>query len=669
MKRTLFIILSVILTLGVVSGIGVSADPLPTSVGDYAFVPNCDEATISKVDLSAATPLEVARYSTVEPRTSPPYALSEYRVTRLAMDSAGNAWALNTMTGTSDLGTQGQVVRVSGGPVYGEDPGETSTSGGIGGLVANDVRVTRFNVGGLGDMPRAINIVETGGSLYLWIGFYHGMYFQKYLYNTHGTDDLTDDTLDTVGSPVDSAPYTPYTATIDNDGMLWCSSRASISVTGYAGVCCFDTLAPPATVTSLTYDPPGTGDNPYSILLKSDGTVWISDGAPWGGDIEERYFAVYNTGLADVVYVGTDVSLGAMRGFMEATDGSGDIWATGIDGQVIMMDWDGAGFEDGDWEGIPKLSGLDELTGIGVDAFGYYWVIRYGNNSMTRFNPATLGDQVTVALGDGPYAYGGFITPAAVPSIMIEKQVSIDQINWFDADDAASAVDASGYAKVYFRVIVTNTGNVPLTDVVVTDPDFTFSGVVTSLGVGESDVSDVLEADAETAAGVYENIARVDANYEPEPGTTYPVSDDDPANYKIEVVGNEGCTPGFWKNHTNCWVDYSSSELVGDVFAIPAELDSLSDDTLMEALRYKGGSKAIGAARILLRHAVAAVLNAAHPDIAYPMPSASAIIADVNAALDGLNRDTILGLKNQLDEYNNRGCSIDAHCNPCTECD
>ena len=40
------------------------------------------------------------------------------------------------------------------------------------------------------------------------------------------------------------------------------------------------------------------------------------------------------------------------------------------------------------------------------------------------------------------------------------------------------------------------------------------------------------------------------------------------------------------------------------------------------------------------------------------------IINAVGLALASLDRDTIEELKNQLDAYNNAGCSIDAHGNP-----
>jgi hypothetical protein len=134
-------------------------------------------------------------------------------------------------------------------------------------------------------------------------------------------------------------------------------------------------------------------------------------------------------------------------------------------------------------------------------------------------------------------------------------------------------------------------------------------------------------------------------------------------------VGENGCTPGFWKNHPDCWCDaYDPDDLVGDVFDIPGDLSELADDTLMAALKYKGGSGVIGAARNLLRHGVSALLNACSDDVPFPMGVAGVIDA-VNTALATLDRDEITAAKNILAMYNELGCSIDAHCNPIEEPD
>ena len=115
----------------------------------------------------------------------------------------------------------------------------------------------------------------------------------------------------------------------------------------------------------------------------------------------------------------------------------------------------------------------------------------------------------------------------------------------------------------------------------------------------------------------------------------------------------EGLTPGFWKNHLDAWVAYSPSQTLGSVFTSGAD-HFPGGRSLLQALRFHGGPSLAGAARILLRAAVAALLNAAHPDISYPL-SESEIISQVNSALDSMDRDTMLDLASILDANNNLG--------------
>ena len=126
-------------------------------------------------------------------------------------------------------------------------------------------------------------------------------------------------------------------------------------------------------------------------------------------------------------------------------------------------------------------------------------------------------------------------------------------------------------------------------------------------------------------------------------------------------IGNEGCTPGYWKNHTSNWEEYSPNQKLKTVFTFPAELAHLGELTLLQALSLKGGSGVQGAARILLRAAVAAFLNAAHEGVGYPYRRFSEpgfILADVNSALASLDRSTMLALAADLDRKNNLGCPL-----------
>jgi len=125
----------------------------------------------------------------------------------------------------------------------------------------------------------------------------------------------------------------------------------------------------------------------------------------------------------------------------------------------------------------------------------------------------------------------------------------------------------------------------------------------------------------------------------------------------------EGCTPGFWKNRalmTGDWetAGWSPDQKVEAMFGdLPSTFDALEDDALLEALGYRGGSALIDAGRILLRAAVASVLNADHPDVGFPNESGY-VIDQVGNALASGDRDTILGLAESLDEQNNAGCPI-----------
>lgn len=123
--------------------------------------------------------------------------------------------------------------------------------------------------------------------------------------------------------------------------------------------------------------------------------------------------------------------------------------------------------------------------------------------------------------------------------------------------------------------------------------------------------------------------------------------------------GDEGCTPGYWKNHTGSWAasGYSPSQTVSSVFSGAGAFPSLAGQTLLQALQGGGGPGTLGAAKILLRAATAALLNAAHPGVDYTRTAAD-IIADVNAALASGSRDRMLALASALDGDNNLGCPL-----------
>lgn len=122
-----------------------------------------------------------------------------------------------------------------------------------------------------------------------------------------------------------------------------------------------------------------------------------------------------------------------------------------------------------------------------------------------------------------------------------------------------------------------------------------------------------------------------------------------------------GCTPGYWKNHVESWgCGIDPTDTVDSLF-VP---NYTSGWTLLVALQGGGGSGAAGAEQILIRAAVAGMLNAcAFPinptDPFYPVDPAL-IVFFTNDAIQSGDRDYMLALAGLLDWNNNAidGCPL-----------
>ncbi|HSG40309.1 MAG TPA: hypothetical protein VLE27_11775 [Thermoanaerobaculia bacterium] len=230
-------------------------------------------------------------------------------------------------------------------------------------------------------------------------------------------------------------------------------------------------------------------------------------------------------------------------------------------------------------------------------------------------------------------------------------------VNGQDADDPNGPTLTTG-SPVAWTYGVTNTGDVNLTGIVVTDD----KGVAvtcpkTSLRPGESMTC---SASGTAAEGLYRNVGAATAKTSCGPD----VQDSDPSHYfgtapPPIATGTQGCTPGYWKNHTDSWAaaGQAPGAKVQSVFSQASGYSSLGSASLLDALSFKGGSSLDGAAGNLLRASVAALLDASHPGVAYPRTPGS-VVADVDAALASRDRDTILGLASRLDADNNLGCPL-----------
>jgi hypothetical protein len=177
------------------------------------------------------------------------------------------------------------------------------------------------------------------------------------------------------------------------------------------------------------------------------------------------------------------------------------------------------------------------------------------------------------------------------PDIDIEKYVSVDGgTTWLDADTAAAGPYTTVGSDVKFKVVVTNTGGTNLVNVAVSDTDFTFTGVATSLAVGAYDESDVLTVSG--VAGQHYDLATVTGDFYT--GATFreTVSDNDPAYYKgvdarITISPNDtnkvGDSHDFTvyveENDGTGWADASGVSITGVIASGPGSITSTNPDT------------------------------------------------------------------------------------------
>jgi hypothetical protein len=267
--------------------------------------------------------------------------------------------------------------------------------------------------------------------------------------------------------------------------------------------------------------------------------------------------------------------------------------------------------------------------------------------------PAQWNNPLVASLG---WVAAGLSVPLPEPCIDIEKLVSVDGgANFDDADECADAPATAWSAE--YKLVVTNCGPEDLENVVIHDAALGITNfVVGNLAVGESvellqgDIEELFFEDVCAEYDLFENLADVSGL-----GVVsgQEVTDEDPACVVCEEFGNEGCTPGYWKQeqHFASWVPtgYAPDDLFSDVFGIFITIKwsqrgrprDLYNPSLLQALGANGGG-----INELARHGVAGLLSAAHPDVDYPYS-----VADVIAAV-------LAGDAGTLVEANELGCPL-----------
>lgn len=109
-----------------------------------------------------------------------------------------------------------------------------------------------------------------------------------------------------------------------------------------------------------------------------------------------------------------------------------------------------------------------------------------------------------------------------------------------------------------------------------------------------------------------------------------------------------GCTPGYWRqpHHFDSWHVYSPTDDFEVIFGVNA---SFNPHTLHDAVTLGGGGE-----RALARHAVAAILNASHPDFTFAYTVGDIITGVQHAYATGQFEP----FKDLLDRANNTGCPL-----------
>jgi hypothetical protein len=113
------------------------------------------------------------------------------------------------------------------------------------------------------------------------------------------------------------------------------------------------------------------------------------------------------------------------------------------------------------------------------------------------------------------------------------------------------------------------------------------------------------------------------------------------------------CSRSYWKHHTPWPATYLRTDRVDKYFTG----SGYGASTLAQALAFSSGPGVPGAERILLRQAVATLLNEARYGTASgPYPSVSALKTAVNTALAGDDRGTMITLSKTLEHWNQGVC-------------
>ena len=126
----------------------------------------------------------------------------------------------------------------------------------------------------------------------------------------------------------------------------------------------------------------------------------------------------------------------------------------------------------------------------------------------------------------------------------------------------------------------------------------------------------------------------------------------------LQEQGGQGCTPGYWRqpHHYDSWIGFTPDDILDDAFDVPSSLmlrkpekGQAEKTQLKKAIKLRGGK-----VNALIRHAVAALLNASNPNVNYDLTPGE-VVSKFNAAIDG---GDIEATKNEFADFNELGCPL-----------
>jgi len=359
------------------------------------------------------------------------------------------------------------------------------------------------------------------------------------------------------------------------------------------------------------------------------------------------------TPLGNLLIVAQNLVDGNGDGLVDNPD---DIDSSALDGVWVSLDYSALGTVTVYGIDVVDLDGNGpnprvELLGPGGASLGTFPLPNMPNNGVAHVTLGpTAGVEVMKVWLQGSGAFDNVVfAPPQQPELG-----EIGDFVWCDLNnDGIQDPGEPGLEGVVVNLTCTLPDGSTLTDSRTTDANGWY--LFTDVPAGDCHV----EVDVNTAPMGCDQIGECPLDYDIQLAEGESYLDADFCFWPMPPTGDEGCTPGYWKNHEDAWppTGYSPAQSLSSVFSEVSAFPNLGSKSLLEALSFHGGNGEVGGARILLRAAVAALLNASHPEVDYTISEAD-VIQDVNAALATMDRGTMLWVAYNLDMDNNLGCPL-----------